>query len=273
MPGFIAVATGRSRRGECSSRRRTGGGRTRRRRCAWRTSSSRPGAVEVLNAISTSRTSSCSPTFNFGRGVHRMMRWMAPRVRDPEEAREPGRRRGISASSSPALTIAGLDKFQHRIADRQGPAAHPEWMAAEVIEDGAWTASEEGVPQRACGFAAARERRHSHDVFDQRPHQWRGRHAHGDVVIVRFADDLVVGFEHREDAERSGRPSRQARGVRSGAERREDAADRVWGGLAALDRQRRGGASASLDVPVLLGFTHICAKTEKGRLPSRSGLH
>jgi len=39
-------------------------------------------------------------------------------------------------------------------------------------------------------------------VFDLWVHQWRRRHAHGDVIVVRFADDAVVGFEHRDDAER-----------------------------------------------------------------------
>ena len=57
-----------------------------------------------------------------------------------------------------------------------------------------------------------------HYVFDLWADQWRRRHARGDVVIVRFADDFVVGFEHREDAERFWADLReQARGVRAGA--------------------------------------------------------
>ncbi len=91
--------------------------------------------------------------------------------------------------------------LEHRIADRRVLRLIRKWLAAGVIEDGAWTASEAGVPQGAA-VSPLLGNVYLHYVFDQWAHQWRTRHAHGDVVIVRFADDLVVGFEHREDAER-----------------------------------------------------------------------
>lgn len=83
-----------------------------------------------------------------------------------------------------------LEKFlEHRIADRRVLRLIQKWMAAGVIEDGAWTASEAGVPQGAA-VSPLLGNVYLHYVFDLWAHQWRRRHAHGDVVIVRFADDL-----------------------------------------------------------------------------------
>ena len=96
------------------------------------------------------------------------------------------------------------------------------------MEDGEWTETEEGTPQGAT-VSPLLANIYLHYVFDLWAHQWRRRHARGDVVIVRFADDFVVGFQHREDAERFLAELReQIREVRPGAARREDAADRVW---------------------------------------------
>ncbi|MCA1708675.1 MAG: group II intron reverse transcriptase/maturase, partial [Actinobacteria bacterium] len=95
-----------------------------------------------------------------------------------------------------------LEEFlEHRIADRRVLRLIQKWLAAGVIEDGAWTASEEGVPQGA-SVSPLLGNVYLHYVFDLWAHQWRRRHARGEVIIVRFADDVVVGFEHREDAER-----------------------------------------------------------------------
>ena len=95
-----------------------------------------------------------------------------------------------------------LERFrEHRIADKRVLRLIQKWMAAGVIEDGAWTESLEGVPQGASASPLLANV-YLHYVFDLWAHQWRVRHARGDVVIVRFADDAVVGFEYREDAER-----------------------------------------------------------------------
>ena len=95
-----------------------------------------------------------------------------------------------------------LVKFlEHRIADRRVLRLVQKWLAAGVIENGSWTAFEEGVPQGA-SVSPLLANVYAHYVLDLWAHQWRTRHAHGDVVIVRWADDFVVGFEHREDAER-----------------------------------------------------------------------
>src|SRR5512132_1592227 len=95
-----------------------------------------------------------------------------------------------------------LERFlEHRIADRRVLRLIQKWLAAGVIEKGSWTAFEEGVPQGA-SVSPLLANVYAHYVLDLWAHQWRTRHAHGDMIIVRWADDFVVGFEHREDAER-----------------------------------------------------------------------
>ena len=95
-----------------------------------------------------------------------------------------------------------LERFvEHRIADGRVLRLIKKWLAAGVIENRTWTACEEGVPQGASASPLLANI-YLHYVFDLWAHQWRRRHARGDVVITRFADDFVVGFEHRDDAER-----------------------------------------------------------------------
>jgi RNA-directed DNA polymerase len=91
--------------------------------------------------------------------------------------------------------------FGHRIADKRVLRLIHKWVKAGVIEDGEWTASEVGSPQGA-SISPLIANVYLHYVFDRWARQWRRRHVHGDVVIVRFADDFVAGFEHQADAER-----------------------------------------------------------------------
>ena len=98
-----------------------------------------------------------------------------------------------------------LERFlEHRVADKRVLRLIQKWMAAGVIEDGAWTESLEGVPQGASASPLLANV-YLHYVFDLWAHQWRVRHARGDVVIVRFADDAVVGFEIGRTPSGSGR--------------------------------------------------------------------
>jgi len=101
-----------------------------------------------------------------------------------------------------SLDHQGLERFlEHRIADQRVLRLIGKWLAAGVIEKGSWTAFEEGVPQGA-SVSPLLANVYAHYVLDLWAHQGRTRHAHGDVIIVRWADDFVVGFEYREDAER-----------------------------------------------------------------------
>ena len=91
--------------------------------------------------------------------------------------------------------------LEHRIADRRVLRLIQKWLAAGVIENGSWSESVGGTAQGASASPLLANV-YLHYIFDLWAHQWRRRDAHGDVVIVRFADDYIVGFEHRDDAER-----------------------------------------------------------------------
>ena len=101
-----------------------------------------------------------------------------------------------------AIDHGWLVKFiEHRIADQRVVRHVKKWLNAGVLEEGKRTRSEKGTPQ---GGSASPLLSNVllHYVFDLWAHQWRKREARGDVIIVRFADDTVVGFQRRGDAER-----------------------------------------------------------------------
>ena len=101
-----------------------------------------------------------------------------------------------------SLDSRWLEKFlEHRIADKRVLRLIQKWLSRGVIEDGEWSSTEAGTAQGA-SVSPLLANVYLHYVFDLWADQWRRRHARGDVVIVRFADDFVAGFEHREDAER-----------------------------------------------------------------------
>ena len=100
------------------------------------------------------------------------------------------------------LDHSWLERFlEHRIADKRVLRLIQKWLRAGVIEDGDWSETLEGTPQGA-SISTLMANVYLHYVFDLWVHQWRGRQARGEMIVVRFADDAVVGFEHRDDAER-----------------------------------------------------------------------
>ena len=100
------------------------------------------------------------------------------------------------------LDQSWLLKFlEHRIADKRVLRLIQKWLAAGVIEDGEWSRTETGTAQGA-SVSPLLSNVFLHYVFDLWADQWRRRHARGDMILVRFADDYVAGFERREDAER-----------------------------------------------------------------------
>ena len=95
-----------------------------------------------------------------------------------------------------------LVKFiEHRIADPRVVRHIQKWLNAGVLEDGCRTRAETGTPQGG-SISPLLANIYLHYVFDLWADSWRQRHAHGDVIIVRYADDFVVGFQHRAEAER-----------------------------------------------------------------------
>ena len=115
------------------------------------------------------------------------------------------------------------------------------------------------------GFDAACRNVYLHYVFDLWVHQWRRRRARGEVIVVRFADDFVVGFEHRDDAVRFWAELRE-RFASFGLELHEDKTRLIEFGRFAAERRRARGLSKP-ETFDFLGFTHICGKQRKtGRL-------
>jgi retron-type reverse transcriptase len=119
-----------------------------------------------------------------------------------------------------------LERFLgHRIADKRVLRLIRKWLSAGVIEDGNWSQTMEGAPQGASASPLLANV-YLHYAFDLWADWWRRRHAHGDVIIVRFADDFVVGFEQQADAQRFLADLRE-RFAKPGAASGQDAADRI----------------------------------------------
>jgi RNA-directed DNA polymerase len=156
-----------------------------------------------------------------------------------------------------------LGKFlRHRIADERVLRLVGKWLAAGVIEDGDWTESGKGSPQGASASPLLANV-YLHYVLDLWADWWRKTQARGEVMIVRFADDFIAGFEHKEDADRFLDELR-GRFAEFGLELHPDKTRLIeFGRHAARDRSERGeGKPETFD---FLGFTHICARSRNGR--------
>ena len=91
--------------------------------------------------------------------------------------------------------------LEHRIADQRILRLIRKWLRAGVSEGGIWSKTEVGTPQGAV-ISPLLANVYLHYVLDLWVEQWRSKHATGDVIIVRYADDFVIGFQHRHEAER-----------------------------------------------------------------------
>jgi RNA-directed DNA polymerase len=152
--------------------------------------------------------------------------------------------------------------LEHRIADRRVLALIQKWLRAGVIENGEWSRTETGTAQGASASPLLANV-YLHYVFDLWADQWRRRTARGDVVLSRFADDYVVGFERRDDAERFLADLRE-RLAKFGLELADEKTRLIeFGRYAARNRALRGDSKP--DTFDFLGFTHICASTKTGR--------
>jgi len=151
--------------------------------------------------------------------------------------------------------------IEHRVADRRVVRLIQKWLNAGVLEEGHRLVSEVGTVQGG-SISPLLANVYLHYVFDLWTQQWRQRRAHGDVVVVRFADDFVVGFEHRDDAEQFLAELRE-RFARFGLTLHPDKTRLLeFGRHAAAQRRARGaGKPESFN---FLGFAHHCATTRKG---------
>lgn len=156
-----------------------------------------------------------------------------------------------------------LKKFiEYRVGDRRLLALIEKWLKAGVMEEGSWRASEMGTPQGGV-ISPVLANIYLHYVFDQWANQWRKRRARGAMIMVRYADDIVVGFEYREDAEQF-RQELSTRLAQFSLTLNEDKTRLIeFGRQAARRRKQRGeGKPETFN---FLGFTHICGQTRKGK--------
>ncbi len=152
--------------------------------------------------------------------------------------------------------------LQHRIADKRVLRLIQKWLGAGVIENGTWTESMEGTPQGASASPLLANV-YLHYVFDLWADWWRRRHARGDVIIVRFADDYIVGFEHQRDAQQFLSDLRE-RLAKFCLELAPEKTRLIEFGQHAVQRRRARGLGRPESFE-FLGFTHTCAKTKSGR--------
>lgn len=160
-----------------------------------------------------------------------------------------------------ALDHEWLMKFlEHRVADKRILRLVRKWLTAGVSEDGKWSETKVGTPQGAV-ISPQLANIFLHYALDQWVHAWRKRQARGDVIIVRYADDFVMGFQHKGDATRFLQALKE-RLAKFRLELNEDKTRLIeFGRFAERDRKVRGlGKPDTFD---FLGFTHCCAKTRK----------
>jgi RNA-directed DNA polymerase len=156
-----------------------------------------------------------------------------------------------------------LVKFvEHRIADRRVVRLIQKWLNAGVLEDGKRTCSEIGTPQGG-NVSPLLANIYLHYVFDLWAQHWRQTQAHGDVIVVRYADDFVVGFQVKADAEKFLTDLRERFAKFALELHPEKTRLFEFGAYADQNRKRRGeGKPETFN---FLGFTHICAKKRSGR--------
>jgi RNA-directed DNA polymerase len=144
-----------------------------------------------------------------------------------------------------------------RVADRRILRLIQKWLKAGVSEDGQWSETKVGTPQGAV-VSPLLANVYLHYVFDLWVESWRKKAAKGDVIVVRYADDLVLGFQYRTDAERFLQEFR-GRLAKFGLELHPDKTRLIeFGRFAARDRkQRREGKPETF---TFLGFTHFCGQ-------------
>jgi group II intron reverse transcriptase/maturase len=216
--------------------------------------------VAVLNAIYEEDFLGFSYGFRPGRGAHDAMDALCV---------------GISSRKVNFILDADIRSFfdtvsqewlirfvEHRIGDPRIIRLIRKWLKAGVLEDGVVSVSDRGTRQGAV-ISPLLANIYLHYALDLWADRWRRREATGDMIIVRYADDFIVGFQHEIDARRflealRGRFEEFALSLHPDKTRLIE-----FGRLAAANRERRGlGKPATIR---FLGFTFICSKTRRGR--------
>lgn len=151
--------------------------------------------------------------------------------------------------------------LEHRIGDERVIRLVRKWLKAGVLEDGNWSVSEKGTPQGAVASPLLANV-YLHYVFDLWAQQWRRREATGNVIVVRYADDIVAGFEHEADARRFWDAMR-ARFEQFALELHGEKTRLLEFGRHAAARRKRSGLGKP-ETFSFLGFTFICGRSRRG---------
>jgi len=155
-----------------------------------------------------------------------------------------------------------LMKFiEHRVGDRRVQRLIRKWLRAGVSEDGKWTKTRVGTPQGSV-ISPFLANVFLHYVLDLWVAQWRKQCARGDMIVVRYADDFVMGFQDRTEAERCLQELR-GRLEKFGLELHPEKTRRIEFGRYAAERRLERGLGKP-ETFSFLGFTHYCGKTRKG---------
>jgi len=149
---------------------------------------------------------------------------------------------------------------EHRIGDKRMVRLIQKWLKAGVWEQGQWQETKEGTPQGS-GISPLLANLYLHYVLDLWVNQWRKKEAQGDMIMVRYADDAVLGFQHREEAERFLEQLRERLG-KFGLELHPEKTRLIEFGRYAAERRKKRGEGKP-ETFNFLGFTHICGTSHK----------
>jgi RNA-directed DNA polymerase len=152
--------------------------------------------------------------------------------------------------------------LEHRIGDPRITRLIQKWLKAGVLEDGVVTTSDKGTGQGSVASPLLANV-YLHYTFDLWAERWRRREATGDMIIVRFADDLIVGFEHETDARRFWDAMRERLEEFSLSLHPDKTRLIEFGRHAARQRAQRGLGKP--ETFKFLGFIFICCKTRRGK--------
>ena len=152
--------------------------------------------------------------------------------------------------------------LEHRIGDRRLLRLIKRWLTAGILESGEWVAVERGSPQGS-GISPLLANVFLHYVFDTWVHQWRRRHARGRIVVVRYADDGVIGAEYEGDARQLLEALRE-RLAGFGLALNEGKTRLIECGRFAARRREQAGLRRP-ETFNFLGFTHYCGTTRSGK--------
>ena len=152
--------------------------------------------------------------------------------------------------------------LEHRIGDQRIIRLIQKWLKAGILEDGVATVSEMGTGQGAV-ISPLLANVYLHYVLDLWAERWRRRQATGDMIIVRYADDFIVGFQHEDDARRFRDAMRERLQEFALSLHPEKTRLIEFGRLAGENRKRRGLGKP--ETFTFLGFIFICNKTRRGK--------